>query len=219
MRKIFLLSILMFLGMIGYSQTIDSISHPLEKVFQSSFDSTICFYPYHGWDTKVERFFIGKKDDTIYYYCYSKLIKQSRKNKFGPDDSMIERLLSYYNSNSIPKPSNYKKMDIDDRFFWVFTETSKGSLWEKIQNENLWELSENTKEIDKQPPVELISHPPQYSFKLITHDKVIQLSYISPEEYPISNLYHVRNRITEVINWIDDFYKNHKVEFTLNQYQ
>lgn len=217
MRKILLLSVLMSFGVVGYSQTIDSISNPLEKVFQSSFDSTICFYPYYGLDTKVERFFIGKKGDTIYYYSYSKLIKQSRNNKVGPKDSMIERLLRYNNSNNSPKSSNYKTVDIDDRFFWVFNEISKGSLWVKIQNENLWELIEYTKEIDNQPNFEFESETPQYIFKLITRDKVIKLDYSSLEKYPISNLYHVRYRITKVINWINNFYKNHKVEFTINQ--
>jgi hypothetical protein len=214
--KILLTTLILFFCFNSYSQTKDTISNPLEKVFQSSFDSTICFYPYYGLDTKVERFFIGKKGDTIYYYSYSKLIKQSRKNKVGPKDSMIERLLRYNNSNNSPQPSNYKTMDIDDRFFWVFNEISKGSLWVKIQNENLWELIENTKEIDNQPNFELESDTPLYIFKLITRDKVIKLDFSSLEKYPISNLYHVRYRITKVINWINDFYKNHKVEFIIN---
>jgi hypothetical protein len=41
MRKILLLSILMLIGMVGYSQTNDTISNPLEKFFQENYDSTL----------------------------------------------------------------------------------------------------------------------------------------------------------------------------------
>ena len=44
MRKILLLLILMFFGIVGYSQTNDTISNPLEKFFQENYDSTIIYY-------------------------------------------------------------------------------------------------------------------------------------------------------------------------------
>jgi len=43
MRKIFFLSILMLIGMVGFSQKIVSVSNPLEKFFQENYDSTIMF--------------------------------------------------------------------------------------------------------------------------------------------------------------------------------
>jgi len=210
MRKIFLFLILSFFRIDVYSQTIDSISNPLEKVFQTSFDSTISFHTYSAWGDNGEYFFMGKKNDTIYYYRYFNPIKTLRKN-VGPYESILSQsLLS--NHYKYLRSDYYKTISIDDRFFWVFTEISKGSLWENIQNENMWNLVEN-KNIKQ-----LSQDGSEYEFKLITQNKVIKLYYYSPEDYPISDLYHVQNRINEVVKWINNFYKNHQIKFTSNQF-
>ena len=41
MKKIVSLSILLFFGIVGYSQKIVSVSNPLEEYFQKNYDSTI----------------------------------------------------------------------------------------------------------------------------------------------------------------------------------
>jgi|694.fasta_scaffold76521_9 hypothetical protein len=193
-----------------YSQTIDSISNPLEKVFQTSFDSTISFHAYSAWGDKGEYFFIGKKSDTIYYYRYFNPIKNLKKN-IGPYESSLSQSLKNNHYKYIGS-DYYKTINIDDRFFWVFTEISKGSLWAKIQNENMWNLVENKK------IKQLSFDGSEFEFKLITQDKVIKLYYYSPEDYPISELYHVQNRVNEVVKEIYNFFKKHQIEFTSNQF-
>ena len=61
MRKILLLSIIMFFGMVGYSQKIVSVSNPLEKILQNDFDSTIIYLIHSNWDNSPNYFIISKK--------------------------------------------------------------------------------------------------------------------------------------------------------------
>ena len=59
MRKILLLSIIMFFGMVGYSQKIVSVSNPLEKILQNDFDSTIIYSISSNWDNSPNYFIIS----------------------------------------------------------------------------------------------------------------------------------------------------------------
>lgn len=214
MRKIFLLSILVFLGIIGNSQTKDSISNPLEQLFQDSFDSTISIHSYSDLKDRGEYFFIGKKNDTIYYYRYFKPIKQSPKLQFGPKNSKIH--YNYYGYMYKSEHLYNPKLEFDDKFFFVYSEQSVGSLWGSIQKINLWNMvDENDKTLIKTRNI--IMDGMEYDFKLITKNDVIKLHYISPEDYPISNSNKVRNEINHIIDLIYEFYNFHKVEFTTNQ--
>jgi hypothetical protein len=213
MKKLFLIFFIL-LFQFGYSQTKDSISNPLEQLFQESFDSTISYHGYSNWGDNGDYYFIGKKNDSIYYYRYFNPINQSQKLHFFPLNSKI--YISYnfylYNRNHIYNP--YLKLD--DKFFFVKSEKLSGSLWESIQKINLWDMvDENNENLFKSRMI--IMDGGEYVFKLITNNEVKKLYYISPEDYPINDINKVRNRINEVIELIYIFYKNHKIEFNINQ--
>lgn len=192
--------------------TIDSISNQLEDLFQKSFDSTIVFYSRSTFGVNYESdyFFFGKKNDSIFYYRYFSPIEESKKRRFGPKGSLIDEL--YFNKkiifNNVPI---YYNLTLDDKFFFIYSEPLKKSLWERIQNDNLWNLNENEDEIKKQS-VEETSDGPFYTYRLITKVEVRKLYLYTPEDYPISNIFHLRNRLSDVTKWIRDFYSNHKLE-------
>ncbi len=52
----------MFMGIVGYSQKIVSVSNPLEKVLQNDFDSTIIYSIHSNWDNSPNYFIISKKN-------------------------------------------------------------------------------------------------------------------------------------------------------------
>lgn len=216
MRKISLFLILLSLGIVGYSQIISSVKSPLEDFFKRNYDSTIIL---HSWGdgsyNEPDYVIISKRFDTIYYYHYYKPFNiDNLGDKVGPYNSNLSNyFINRFEKNSNSYLSPYNEYDIkDDSFFWVFTEISKGSLWAKIQNENMWNLVENKK------IKQLSFDGSEFEFKLITQDKVIKLYYYSPEDYPISELYHVQNRVNEVVKEIYNFFKKHQIEFTSNQF-
>ena len=214
MKKIILVSIYILFCFFGFAQKKDSISNPLEQLFQDSFDSTISLHSYSDLKDRGEYFFIGKKNDTIYYYRYYKPIKQSPKLQFGPKNSKI--YYSYYGYMHKSEHLYNPKLEFDDKFFYVFSEHSVGSLWESIQKINLWNMVDeyDSKLIKSR---NIIMDGMEYDFKLITRNEVIKLHYISPEDYPINDSNKVRNEINHIIDFIHQFYNNHKVEFTINQ--
>ncbi len=202
MRKIFLLAILVFLGMVGYSQTNDTISSPLEKFFQENYDSTIIHGSYNTYNNPV--FIMGKKEDTIYYYYYNNKLEFPSKN-IGPYNSKLyDKFISKYIDGL--RKSRKSKMDINDSFFWVLTETSKNSLWEKIQSENLWIFIDDENEEMKFDFSTVLDGHNSY-FYLITKDKVINLSYFVPDLFPRIPDNHIRNRIVDVDKLIFNFYR------------
>ena len=214
MKKKLLLSILVFSVLTGYSQIKDSISNPLEQLFQDSFDSAFSLHSYSDLKDRGEYFFVGKKNDTIYYYRYFNLIKQSPRLQFGPKNSKI-----YYNYYGYMYKSEHlynPKLEFDDKFFYVYSEHSVGSLWEDIQKTNLWNLVDeyDSKLIKSR---NIIMDGMEYDFKLFTYKDVIKLHYISPEDYPTNDTNKVRNQINHIIDLIYQFYEKHKVEFIINQ--
>lgn len=66
MRKILLLSILMLIGMVGYSQKIVSVSNPLEEYFQKNYDSTIFYYSSNSVGPFI--YIISKKGHKLFNY-------------------------------------------------------------------------------------------------------------------------------------------------------
>jgi hypothetical protein len=70
MRKTLLLSTLIFFGTVGYSQTNDTISNPLEKFFQENYDSTIINEYRSGSDGNFTMFITTRKGDKLYNYKY-----------------------------------------------------------------------------------------------------------------------------------------------------
>ena len=74
MKKLILLSILLFWGMVGFSQSNDTISNPLEKFFQENYDSTIINEFRKGSDGNYTMFITTRKGDKLYnnkYYQYT----------------------------------------------------------------------------------------------------------------------------------------------------
>ena len=90
MRKIVLLSTLMFFVLFGYSQKIVSVSNPLEKILQNDFDSTIIYSIHSNWDNSPNYFIVSKKSNVIYFYRYS----INRKTYLGRDFSPMKSELS-----------------------------------------------------------------------------------------------------------------------------
>jgi hypothetical protein len=209
------LSILFLLVCLSsFSQKKDSISNPLEQLFQESFDSTISYHGYSNWGEKGDYYFIGKKNDSIYYYRYFNPRNQSPKLQFGPLNSKIYTSYYFYLYNRKHIYNPY--LNFDDKFFFVKSEKLSGSLWESIQKINLWDMvDENNENLFRSRMI--IMDGGEYVFKLITNNEVKKLYYISPEDYPINDINKVRNRINEVIELIYIFYKNHKIEFNINQ--
>lgn len=192
--------------------SLDTISNQLEKIFQESFDSTIIYYPTSTFGLVNDRefFFIGKKNDSIYYYRYFSPIDETNNRKFGPKGSLIDKLFN--KRNFYKKITFYHNLTFDDRFYLIYSESSKGSLWEKIQSDNIWNLSENESEI-KVEGVEETSDGPYYTYRLITKGEVYQIYLYYPEDYPISKIFHLRNRISDVTKWVKEFYSNHKLDY------
>lgn len=209
MIKILLLSILMFLGMVGYSQTNDTISNPLEKFFQENYDSTIIYSSYNPND--IPLYVIGKKDDTIYYYYYYKLKLDFPSKNIGPYNTILKFRSKYIDSL---RKRRKDILDIDESFFWVLTENTKNSLWEKIQSENLWNfIDDNSVEL-KSDFYDILDGNGS-SFTLITKNKVMELSYFVPNTFPRIPKNHIRSRIVDIDGLIVNFYTQ-KIPYIIN---
>jgi hypothetical protein len=209
MRKILLLSISILFGMIGYSQKIVSVSNPLEKFFQENYDSTIIYKSYNPNGNPI--YIIGKKDDTIYYYYYYKLKLEFPSKNIGPYNTLLEFRSRYVDFLRKRRKDN---LDIDESFFWVLTENTKKSLWEKIQSENLWNfIDDNSVEL-KSDFYDIVDGYAS-SFTLITKNKVMELSYFVPNTFSRIPKNHIRNRIVDVDGLIVNFYTQ-KIPYILN---
>ena len=148
------LSILFLLVCLNsYSQTKDSISNPLEKFFHDNFDSTIFYHTFSYFKNNPDFYIVGKKDDTIYYYHYDKHPTQEPSKLSGPFKSGLQMFFVNRFINNRRFSKIYPKIDLDDNFFWVNTEVSKGSLWERIQTENLWNFIDDRSELLKKEPL------------------------------------------------------------------
>jgi len=213
MKKLILTLLLGLLLLSGYSQKIDSVSNPLEKFFQENYDSTIFYHTYSYFKNNPDFYIVGKKDDTIYYYHYDKHPTQGPTKMIGPFKSGLTKFFvnRFINNNRFSKV--YPIINLDDNFFWVNTEVLKGSLWEKIQSENIWNLVDDRSELLRNEPSPDILDGGGCSFKLITNNKVISLSYWVPQVYSKDERNHVRNRIVEIGNLLNDYYSTHKIQF------
>ena len=214
--KLILILVIVFYCFLGYSQKMDTISNPLEKVFQENYDSTIFYHSYSVFEDNPDFYIVGKKDDTIYYYHYYISPTQYPTKENGPFNSDIRKLFMnrYLNNRRNNRISKiYSKIDLDDNFFWVTTEVSKGSLWEMIQNENIWNFVDDRNEKLKNEVIANVIDGGGCYFKLITRDKVTFLSYWVPGVYPENNKNHIRNRIIEIESLINKFYSTHKIQY------
>ena len=207
----------MFFVFLGNSQIVSSVKGPLDDYFKRNYDSTIIVHYSSGWGDEPNYLFLSKRFDTIYYYHYYKPFKINNDfDKVGPKNSHLnEYFQKRFEKNTHSYLSPYNDFDVyDDSFFWVFTEVSKGSLWEKIQTENLWNFVDSQDEKFRINEIR-VEDGIICEYRLITYDKIIELNYYSPELYPINNQNHIRNRIVVVDKMINDFFSNHKINFKL----
>jgi hypothetical protein len=123
MRKILLLSILMFLGMIGYSQKIVSVSNPLEKFFQENYDSTIIYYLNSGSKKNKKYHTFSIKGEMLYYCLYDSV--------YLSDGNKTYNSLKHFNKN-YKGGDSYSYLTISDSI------NLKNSFWSEIQELQLW---------------------------------------------------------------------------------
>ena len=164
MRKILLLSILLFLGMVGYSQKIVSVSNPLEEYFQKNYDSTIFYYSSNSVGPFI--YIISKKGHKLFNYKYHNttfedvgvsyneyevgpLDKElrnffiSRLEKFKKTKPSINQYFRFFDTDSI---SNIKSMKMS--YYGKEGEVDEiySPLWIILQNFNLWSLKDESNE-------------------------------------------------------------------------
>ena len=205
MRKIVLVFILMFLGLVGYSQKIVSVSNPLEGILQNDFDSTIIYSIHSNWDNSPNYFIISKKSNVVYFYRYSK----NHKSYWGRDLSPMKSELSL---KLIHLDTDFKliKPDINAFFKWIDTKNDDSSIWTEINKYELWNLIddrnikiESDKNFDIFDGVDL-------EFKLITKDKIVQLNFYEPQFYNEHNFNQSRDNIVKIEKIIIGFYKKNE---------
>lgn len=213
MKKILIISFLLFLGIIGNSQTKDTTLNPLEKFFQENYDSTIFYHSYNVFENKPDFYIIGKKNDTIYYYHYSKIRTQQPTKLVGPYKSGLVHFFIRRHNNNTRLGKIQSKIELDDSFYWIHREVSEGSIWEKIQSENIWNfIDDNNPILSKEVFKDVIDGRGCY-FRLITNDNVTSISYWNPDVYPLNTKNHIRNRIVEIESILSNFYKNHEIKY------
>lgn len=218
MRKIFLLSILVFLGMIGYSQTNDTISNNLERFLQENYDSTIIYHLKSNSKQNKKYYILSRKGDKLYYYLYDSLYINDGKNT----DKNLDQFVKSSNEGN-----NYLQLMSSDSI------TNKESFWHEIQKINLWNS------IDDKNDIELEDSPKKkfkrkgerevhrmiyksrkgekHLFKLITKNKIIKLEYNELYISDYKNESITRKNIGDFILLINIVFDNHKVEFTTNR--
>ena len=178
MRKVLLLSILMFFGKVGNSQTNDTISNPLEKFFQDNYDSTIIYYLNSNTKENKKYYILSRKGDKLYYYLYDSVFISDRKNTDKNLDQYVKRN---------DKGNNYLHLIPSD------TITNKESFWSKIQKINLWNIIDDKNDIERedykkkkftskgQKEIHTLIYKSRkdekHFFKLITNNKIIKLEY------------------------------------------
>jgi hypothetical protein len=215
MMKIFLLSILMFLGMVGYSQKIVSVSNPLEEYFQKNYDSTI--FHYSSGSVGPFIYIISKKGNKLYNYKYhnttfedvgvskhevgplDKELKEvftSRLEKFRKIKPSINQYFTFFNTDSISniktrKMSYYGKEGEVDEIY--------SPLWIILQNFNLWNLKDEGNE-GLRNSIDSNGVNSKDIFVLITKGQVKKLEYRKlnfPDEKD-----ELRKKVSEIISSI-----------------
>ena len=178
MRKVLLLSILMFFGKVGNSQTNDTISNPLEKFFQDNYDSTIIYYLNSNTKENKKYYILSRKGVKFYYYLYNSVYLRDGINT---DKNLDQFSKSFFEGN------NYLHLIPSD------TITNKESFWYEIQKINLWNIIDDKNDIERedykkkkftskgQKEIHTLIYKSRkdekHFFKLITNNKIIKLEY------------------------------------------
>ena len=200
--------------MVGYSQTNDTISNPLEKFFQENYDSTIFLYKSNNIEPFI--YIISKKGDKLFNYTYTYFNSLSLSEQRSLDKSIQNVLISNF-KKTIPSNNQYLKLfDTDSISNIKFGKISlidngkKGDvdelyspLWLKLQEFNLWSLMDDNNEKYRKSH-NSISPNEIYKkdiFVLITKNQVRKLEYINLNR-PSYERDELRIKISEIIDWI-----------------
>jgi hypothetical protein len=218
MRKVLLLSILMCLGMVGYSQIYDTLSNPLEKFFQDNYDSTIIYHLNSNTKENKKYYILSRKGDKFYYYLYNSVYLRDGINT---DKNLDQFSKSFFEGN------NYLHLIPSD------TITNKESLWSEIQKINLWNIIDDKNDIEREDykkkkftskgekEIHTLIYKSRkgeiHSFKLITKNNIIKLEYneLFISDYIIESI--TRKNIGNLILYINMVFNTHKFEFNTNQ--
>lgn len=219
MRKIFFLSILMLIGMVGFSQKIVSVSNPLEKFFQENYDSTIMFEHKNISDGNFIMFIISRKGDKLYnykYYLYTPIgYPLDETNYYSViDKEDVGPIKLKSKITELQKLEKYKntKPSINEYFYWYGTESMNYDtlknlkfnkiedsldyketikpLWLKLQKFNLWRIIEDSIKVSSDK-----SYGNNY-IKFITKDKVMNCRYNDFEN--LEKEYNTLKKITQL---------------------
>ena len=150
MKKWFLLSSLMFIVVLGYSQKKVSVSNPLEKFFQENYDSTV--FLYGTTYTLPHIYILSKKGNKLYNYGYFyRTIEDLGLSGSVKEVSPLNGKLKIYFKNRIEKYKN-SKPSINQYFTYISTDSISGlisnknylveskPLWLRLQEINIWSL-------------------------------------------------------------------------------
>lgn len=206
----------MFFGKVGYSQTNDTISNPLEKFFQENYDSTIIYHL--NSNTKENYYISSRKGDKFYYYLCDSVFISNRKNTDKNLDQYVKRN---------DKGDNYLHLIYSDLI------TNKESVWDENHRINLWNIIDDKNDIERedykkkkftskgQKEIHTLIYKSRkgekHFFKLITNNKIIKLEY---NELFISDYVNesiTRKNIGNLILYINMVFNTHKFEFNTNQ--
>jgi len=208
----------MFLGMVGYSQKIVSVSNPLEEYFQKNYDSTIFLYRTNMVEPFI--YIISKKGNKLYNYRYiyttyedvglsdnkyvvgplDKELKEVFTNRleiFKKTKPSINQYFTYYNTDSISnlkirKESYYGKEDEVNEIY--------SPLWIILQSFDLWSLKdESNEELNKYNNSNVIDS--KDVFVLITKGQVKKLEYRKLDR-PSNEKKELRKKVSEIIDKI-----------------
>jgi len=216
MRKILLLSILMFLGMVGYSQKIVSVSNPLEEYFQKNYDSTIFLYKSNNIEPFIN--IICKKGNLLYHYTYSyyNSIDESQKSHLRYNYSSKDVSIINF-KKTIPSVNQYFKIDdtdsinnikIESRVYTRFKEVEvivMKPLWLKLQDLKLWSLKEESNEEFRKSNNSFSSNKSikKDIFVLITKENVKKLEFENLERTSYERD-EFRKKVSEIVDLIVD---------------
>ena len=213
-----LFSILLFLGMVGYSQKIVSVSNPLEKYFQKNYDSTIFYYSSNSVGPFI--YIISKKGNKLFNYKYhnttfedigvskkeyevgplDKELKEvftSRLVKFKKTRPSINQYFRFFNTDSI---SNIKMMKMS--YYGKEGEVDEiySPLWIILQNFTLWNLKDESNE-GLRNSIDSNGVNRRDIFVLITKGQVKKLEYRKLDR-PSDEKDALRKKVSEVISKI-----------------
>jgi len=212
MKKIVSLSILLFFGIVGYSQKIVSVSNPLEEYFQKNYDSTIFLYQSNNIEPFI--YIMSKKGNKLYNYRYIYSTYEDliiNKYELGPLDNelkevftnrleifkktkpSINQYFTYYNTDSVSnikirKESYYGRKDEVNEIY--------SPLWVILQNFDLWSLrDESNEELNKYDNSNV--NDSKDVFVLITKGQVKKLKYRELDS-PSKEKDELRKKVSEI---------------------